>query len=212
MQIVPMGSIGLHNSPSKSCFSAPREKRRILIPSSNLPYDLVSLGQIATIRVCLLVTHPWLFSAQSVPSFNFGNSFVPHVQRQDGNLTVVDFSWNTSGKSPACNFRAIINSLSNQFFCYFQQLHDPRAHTLNLSLFLSLPRASTNTKTLPEDLFFKPVSFLELLQFSFQLVKFSLKTSWKMGRFKHLVDSEEGMKNFRTKYNIRPDVGVRYAA
>ena len=33
-----------------------------------------------------------------------------------------------------------------------------------------------------------------------------------MGRFKHLVDSEEGMKSFRTKYNIHPHVGVRYAA
>ena len=32
-----------------------------------------------------------------------------------------------------------------------------------------------------------------------------------MDRFKHLVDSEEGMKNFRTKYNIPPHVGVRYA-
>ena len=33
-----------------------------------------------------------------------------------------------------------------------------------------------------------------------------------MGRFKHLVNSEEGMKKFRTKYNIPPNVGVRYAA
>ena len=33
-----------------------------------------------------------------------------------------------------------------------------------------------------------------------------------MGRFKHLVDSEEGIKSFRTKYNIHPHVGVRYAA
>ena len=33
-----------------------------------------------------------------------------------------------------------------------------------------------------------------------------------MGRFKHLVDSEEGMKSFRTKYNIPSNVGVRYAA
>ena len=33
-----------------------------------------------------------------------------------------------------------------------------------------------------------------------------------MGRFKHLVDSEEGMKKFRTKYSIPPNVGVRYAA
>ena len=32
-----------------------------------------------------------------------------------------------------------------------------------------------------------------------------------MGRFKYLVDSKEGMKNFRTKYNIPPHVGVRYA-
>ena len=33
-----------------------------------------------------------------------------------------------------------------------------------------------------------------------------------MGRFKHLVDSEEGMKKFRTKYRIPPIVGIRYAA
>ena len=33
-----------------------------------------------------------------------------------------------------------------------------------------------------------------------------------MDRFKHLVDSEEGMKSFRIKYNIPPHVGVRYAA
>ena len=33
-----------------------------------------------------------------------------------------------------------------------------------------------------------------------------------MGRFKYLMDSEEGMKSFRTKYNIPSHVGVRYAA
>ena len=33
-----------------------------------------------------------------------------------------------------------------------------------------------------------------------------------MGRFKGLVDTEEGMRNFRTKYNIPSHVGVRYAA
>ena len=33
-----------------------------------------------------------------------------------------------------------------------------------------------------------------------------------MGRFKHLVDSDEGLKNFRTKSSIPPNVGVRYAA
>ena len=32
-----------------------------------------------------------------------------------------------------------------------------------------------------------------------------------MGRFKHLVDSEEGIKKFRTKYRIPSNVGVRYA-
>ena len=108
-------SIGPHNSPSKSCFSAPREKMRILIPSSDLPYDLVSLGQIATICVCLLVTHPWLFSAQGVPSFNFGNSFVSHIQRLDENSTAVELSENLSGWILAPNFCTTINSLSNQF-------------------------------------------------------------------------------------------------
>ena len=33
-----------------------------------------------------------------------------------------------------------------------------------------------------------------------------------MGRFKDLVDTEEGMRSFRSKYNILPHVGVRYAA
>ena len=110
-----MGSIGPHNSPSKSCFSAPREKMRILTPSSDLPYDLVSLGQIVTIRVCLLMTHPWLFSAQGVPSFNFGNSFVSHVQRLDENPTAVELSGNLSGWILAPNFCTTINNLSNQF-------------------------------------------------------------------------------------------------
>ena len=33
-----------------------------------------------------------------------------------------------------------------------------------------------------------------------------------MGRFKYLVDTEEGIRSFRSKYNIPPHVGVRYAA
>ena len=33
-----------------------------------------------------------------------------------------------------------------------------------------------------------------------------------MGRFKELVDTEEGIRSFRSKYNIPPHVGVRYAA
>ena len=79
------------------------------------------------------------FDIQSVPSFNFGDSLVPHIQRQDVNPTVEDFSSYTNGNFPACSFRATINNFSNQFLFYFQQLHDPRAHTLNLSLFLSSP-------------------------------------------------------------------------
>ena len=121
-----MGSIGPHSSPSKSCFSAPREKRRILILLSDLPYDLVLLGQIATTRICLLVTHPWPFSAQGVPSFNFGNSFVSHVQRLDDNPTAVELSGNLSGQIPAPNFCATINSLSNQFLVTFEWLRYSR--------------------------------------------------------------------------------------
>ena len=33
-----------------------------------------------------------------------------------------------------------------------------------------------------------------------------------MGKFKCLVESEEGMRSFRAKYRILPTVGVRYAA
>lgn len=33
-----------------------------------------------------------------------------------------------------------------------------------------------------------------------------------MGKFKCLVESEEGMKSFRAKYRIPPIVGMRYAA
>ena len=102
-------------APQNLVFRLLGRKGRILIPSFDLPYDLVSLSQIATIRVYLLVTHPWLFSAQGVPSFNFGNSFVSHVQRLDENLTAVELSGNLSGRIPAPNFYTTINSLSNQF-------------------------------------------------------------------------------------------------
>ena len=33
-----------------------------------------------------------------------------------------------------------------------------------------------------------------------------------MGRFKDLVDTKEGMKSFRSKYNIPPHVSIKYAA
>ena len=33
-----------------------------------------------------------------------------------------------------------------------------------------------------------------------------------MGKFKRLIESKEGMENFRAKYRIPPTVGIRYAA
>ena len=146
--------IGPHNNPSKSCFSTPQEERRILISSSYSPYDLVSFSWVPKIRFYLPKARPWRFSAQSMPLFNFGDSLVPHVQHQDGNLTVDGFSWYTSGKSPARNFRAIINKLSNQFFFTFNSciILEP-VHWTCLSLSLSLSRESTNTKTLSDDHF-----------------------------------------------------------
>ena len=138
-----MGSISSHNSPSKSCFLTPREKMRILISSSYSPYSFASLGRIITIRVYSPGTRPWRFSDQGVPSFNFVNSFVSHVQRLDENPTVGKLSWNTSRRTPAHNFCITINNLSNQFIftlndcaileplnwtCYFLSLSHSSAH------------------------------------------------------------------------------------
>ena len=103
-----------HNSPSKSCFSTHQEERRILISSSHPPYDLVSFSWVPRTPFYLPKARLWCFSTQSAPLFNFDDSLVPHIQRQDGNLMVKGFSWYTSGKSPARNFRAAINNLSNQ--------------------------------------------------------------------------------------------------
>ena len=100
---------------------------RILILSSDLPYDLVLLGQIAATCVYLLMTHPLLFSAQGASPFNFGNSFVSHVQRLDDNPTVVELSGNLSGRIPAPNFCATINKLSNQFLVTFERLRYSRS-------------------------------------------------------------------------------------
>ena len=111
--------IGPHNSPSKSCFSTLQEEMRILIFSSYPPYDLVSLNQVPRMPFCLPKAHLWHFSAQSVPTFNFSNSLVPHVQWQDGNPTVEEFPRYMSGKFPACSFHATINRLSNQSFFTF---------------------------------------------------------------------------------------------
>ena len=125
------------------------------LPSSQMPFYL-------------LKARSWRFGVQSVPSLNFGGSLVPHVQRQDVNPTVEDFPRFMSGNFPACNFCATINSFSNQFSF-------PTSNNYTVLEFihwtchsLSLPCTSTNTKNLSEDLLFKPVSFLEPSQFSFQ--------------------------------------------
>ena len=138
-----MESIGPHNSLSKSCFLTPWEKRRILISSSYSPYGFASLGRITTIRVYPPMTRPWRFSDQGMPSFNFSNSLVSHVQRLDENPTVDRLSWNTSGWTPAHNFYITINNLSNQFLftlndcailepvywtCYFISLSHSSTH------------------------------------------------------------------------------------
>ena len=120
------GKIGPHNSPSKSCFSSPREKRRILILSSDLLYDLTLLSQIIAARVFPLAIRSWLFSVQGAPSFNFGNPPVSHVQRWDANPTVVGPFGNLGGWTPAFNFCATISSLSNQFLVTFERLRYSR--------------------------------------------------------------------------------------
>ena len=100
-----------------------------------------------------------------MPLFNFGDSLVPYVQRQDENLTVDGFSWYTSGKSPAHNFRAIINKLSNKFFFIFNNyiiLELVHWIYLSLSLALTLP-CIYKYKNLVRGPLFKPISFPELI-------------------------------------------------
>ena len=87
--------------------------------SSYFSYDLISFSGVLRIRFYLSKERFLCFSIQSVSLFNFGNSLVPHVQRQDENLTVDGFSWYTNRKSPAYNFHALINKLSNQSFFTF---------------------------------------------------------------------------------------------
>ena len=135
-------------------FDSSGENEDFDIPRPIPPYGLVWSSQITTIHVYSPKARPWRFSDQSVLLFNFGNSLVPHVQRLDGNQTVGKLSWNTSGKSPAHNFCATINTLSNQFLFSFN-IHiilDP-VHWTCLFLSLSLSCASTNTKILSEDHF-----------------------------------------------------------
>ena len=150
----PLEAAGPHNSPLKSCFSTPREKGGILISSSYSPYDFISLGYIPIIHVYPPKACLWCFNDQSVPLFNFGNFLVSHVQRLDGLLMVDGLSWNMSGKTPARNFCATINNLSNQlFFTFISCIILEPVHWTYLSLSLSLSCASTNTKTLSEDHF-----------------------------------------------------------
>ena len=135
---------------------------RILISLSYSTYDLVSFGWIPKIRVYLPKARPWCFSAQSVPLFNFGNSLVPHVQQQDRNLTMDGFSWNTSKKTPARNFRAAINKLSNQFlFTFNSRIILEPVHWTCLSLSLTL-LCIYKYKNLVGEPFLKPISLPEL--------------------------------------------------
>ena len=46
--------------------------------------------------------------------------------------------------------------------------------------------------------------------FSSQFFYSFLRTFQGMGRFKSLVDSEEGIENIRAQYRIHPGVGLRY--
>ena len=143
--------VGPHNSPSKSCFSASWEKMRILTLSSDLPCDLVLLGEITSTRVYLLAPRSWLFSVQGAPSFNFGNSLVSHVQRWDDNLTAVEPFGNLGGRIPASNFCATISRPSNQFLATFERLRYSRTcYSLSLSRYFA---CLTNTKILSEDHF-----------------------------------------------------------
>ena len=152
-----MGSIGPHNNPSKSCFLTPREKMRILTSSSYSPYGFASLGRITIIHLYSPGTCPLHFSDQGVPSFNFGNLFVSHVQWLDKNPMVDRLSWNTNGRTPAHNFCITINNLSNQFIftlndcailepvywtCYFLSLSHSSAH---LQILKPCPRTISHT-------------------------------------------------------------------
>ena len=46
----------------------------------------------------------------------------------------------------------------------------------------------------------------------FSLLSLFRKMGKQRNPFRRLVDSEEGIRNFRSKYNIPPTVGMRYAA
>ena len=163
MWIVPMGSIGPHNSPSKSCFLTPREKMRILISLSYSPYGFVSLGQITTIHVYPPVTRPWRFGDQGVPSFNFGNSLVSHVQQLDENPTMDRLSWNSSEQTPAYNFCITINNLSNQFLFTLNDCAILEPCTEPAISFLSLtPLCIYKYQNLVRGPFLTPVSLPEL--------------------------------------------------
>ena len=137
---------------------------RILISLSYSPYDLVSFSWVPKIHFYLPKARLWRFSVQSMPLFNFGDTLVPHVQRQDENLTVDGFSWYTSEKSPAHNLRAIINKLSNQFFFIFNSyIILEHVHWIYLSLSLSLTLLCIyKYKNLVRWPFLKLVSLLEL--------------------------------------------------
>ena len=149
---------------------------RIFISSSYSPYDLVSSGQITTIHVYSPKARPWCFNDQSMLLFNFGNSFIPHVQQFDRNQTVGRLSWNTSGKTPANNFCATINNLSNQFLFTFNS-HIILELVHWTCLFLSLSHSPMHLqiqKSCPMTISHTCKSFWTLFSFYSYFAKFPL--------------------------------------
>ena len=122
-----------------------------------------------------------------------------------------------------------INNLQIRPSNYFSIHSNFSAHTLNR--LISLTRASTTFRRLSEvkspnyvsiqkslqlvfsHIFLSFVHFhssaLVLLSFLFSVFLNILERE-RMGRFKCLVKSEEGMASFRAQYRIPPNVNLRY--
>ena len=123
-----------------------------------------------------------------------------------------------SGTFAAHNFYTTIKVFSNQFSflplvtTQFQSLYIEPA----LLLFHHFPGVYKQLH-LVRGPSFKPVSLLKIFTtFILNSLLFSTKSFRKMGKkkspFRCLVKSEEGIRNFRSKYRIPPTVGMRYAA
>ena len=195
---------GPHNNPSKSCFSTPREKRWILMSWAHT-------------RLCFGACF-WRFSIPILAALNFGDALVSHVRWWDVNRTVKGLSRLVSGNFTAHNFYTTTKAFSNQFSflpsvtTQFQSSYTEPA----LLLFHHFPGVYKQLH-LVRGPSFKPVSLLKIFTtFILNSLLFSTKSFRKMGKkkspFQCLVESEEGIRNFRSKYRIPSTVGMRYAA